>query len=52
MWIYRLHRLRSFQNRRSGKTIHVMAVTLQENVQPASEEQLAQVVDGLSFDAE
>jgi hypothetical protein len=51
MWIYRLHRLRSFQNRRSGKTIHVMAVTLQEEAKPVSEERLTQVIDGLSFEA-
>jgi hypothetical protein len=50
MWTYRLHRLRSFQNRRSGKTIHVMAVTLQEEAKPASVECLTQMVDTLSFD--
>lgn len=52
MWNYRLHRLRSFQNKRSGKTIHVMAVTLQEEAQPVSPERLTQVLDGLSLDLE
>jgi hypothetical protein len=51
MLIYKLHRLRSFQNRRSGKTIHVMAVTLEEGAEPPSPEHLTQLVDGLSFDA-
>jgi hypothetical protein len=50
MFIYRLHRLRSFQNKRSGKTIHVMAVTLEEGAKPASPERLTQVIDSLSFD--
>jgi hypothetical protein len=50
MWTYRLHRLRSFQNKRSGKTIHVMAVTLQEEAKPISAERLTQVIDTLTFE--
>lgn len=50
MWNYRLHRLRSYQNKRSGKTIHVMAVTLQEEAQPVTPERMTQLVDELSFE--
>jgi hypothetical protein len=52
MWNYRLHRLRSFQHKRTGKTIHVMAVTLEEDVVPPSPEYVTQLVDGISLDIE
>ena len=51
MWNYKLNRLRSFQNKRSGKTIHVMAVTLEEEAHAASaEQQLTPVIDGMTLD--